>query len=629
MNVPDLPRSGEQAQSASVMNRAWVIGLVVSAACGGGHGGSSDASIDSGFQDAPIDAPALPVFRNPVSLPDDQLALQAMQILGADVPQTSSTSCNSCHGMTRQHLSYWRALGETAMSTCLTDLQVQTQESALAMINCLRAMPDVATSDFMPQNLGIFATAARLPWFDYTFWKAYGADAEAQKALFITEAAMPHGDTVTPLTQAQFDIVAEWFTRGLPQINSFLPQDPEPTTCTPGISSDVAAHTTTLATTGWRAVNHDNNMMMFDCAGATDPKQCMTNQALASTKAYGTTWDVATHGNWRVLDDVTYRSAYWTRSSPDGRFVGHGVSNTHSSMILDLQRSAAQVSVAALYDPGFFPDGSGFVFQAGTNNMCPISVLTSNPSSVSMTEAGCTNEVDIGLYQHVGKALNGGDYFTIDSQFVSDDGGHSATLRQPYTQFDSQAASYFNPFVFNGTSYVHGTQVKVPQAFEGDSVLSPSATLELTRISGPNSKQLGYVLHKVNAVDHGASGFSVDTPEIARYCMSGGKVAFSYDERWVVYHHYVTSDDAVEMGYTGSTDPAFAQYLTRGAANIYLMDLATGVPKRITNMQPGQYALMPHFRSDGWIYANVRDTTPIASVVHEYFIASDAALLAE
>jgi hypothetical protein len=42
-------------------------------------------------------------------------------------------------------------------------------------------------------------------------------------------------------------------------------------------------------------------------------------------------------------------------------------------------------------------------------------------------------------------------------------------------------------------------------------------------------------------------------------------------------------------------------------------------------MRPGQYALFPHFRSDGWIYAAVRD--PAAG--HEYMVASDAALIAE
>jgi hypothetical protein len=72
-------------------------------------------------------------------------------------------------------------------------------------------------------------------------------------------------------------------------------------------------------------------------------------------------------------------------------------------------------------------------------------------------------------------------------------------------------------------------------------------------------------------------------------------------------------------------DPGFAPYKTKGAANLYLLELATGAVVRITNMQPGQYALFPHFRSDGWIYAAIRDTT----AGHEYMVASDAALIAE
>ena len=61
------------------------------------------------------------------------------------------------------------------------------------------------------------------------------------------------------------------------------------------------------------------------------------------------------------------------------------------------------------------------------------------------------------------------------------------------------------------------------------------------------------------------------------------------------------------------------------------MDIRTGVPVRITNMRPGQYALFPHFRSDGWIYADVRDDNIHVSdgLAHEYMVASDAALLAE
>ena len=45
---------------------------------------------------------------------------------------------------------------------------------------------------------------------------------------------------------------------------------------------------------------------------------------------------------------------------------------------------------------------------------------------------------------------------------------------------------------------------------------------------------------------------------------------------------------------------------------------------RITNVQPGQYALFPHFRADGWLYFVVRTLD-----TEEWFVASDAALADE
>ena len=57
-------------------------------------------------------------------------------------------------------------------------------------------------------------------------------------------------------------------------------------------------------------------------------------------------------------------------------------------------------------------------------------------------------------------------------------------------------------------------------------------------------------------------------------------------------------------------------------ANLYLIDLLTGARVRITHMAPGQYALYPHFRSDGWIYFLVMDNES----GREYVGASDAAL---
>ena len=567
-----------------------------------------DVAVDVG-----PDAPTLPVFRNPVNLPDDQLASQALQILGAtgSNPQT----CKQCHGVTRQYLRYWRALTDTTMSTCLTDLQVTTQQSAQQMIDCLRMMPTVPDSDFAASHLGIAAAAARLPWFQYTFWKAYGDQGQAKLDDFISQVAMPKAP-VTPLTQGQFDIIAEYFARGLPQLDTSLPTDTNaPTTCTPGISSEVAPHTAQLATTGWRAVNNDNMMAMFGCAAVSDPKMCLADKT-------DTGWGV--NSALRMLKDVTYVTSYWTRSSPDGRFIAHGVANVAGSYVLDLLHDTTITLQNTQYDPGFFPDNGGFVFQGGSNNICAMSVLTSNPTTVSMTEPGCTRLGQIGLYQHVGRALGGGDYFTIDSEFVSDNGGHSLTRQDPDAYFGRQAYADFTPMMFDGTQFVARPQVEVAQPYEGDAVLSPSATLEITRVANAANDQIGYVLRKVIPTPSGSS-YTIQTPEIARYCVSGGKPAFSYDERWIVYHHYVNDADAQDLGFTGPSDPGFADYRTKGAANLYLMDLATGVPVRITNMPAGMYALFPHFRSDGWIYADIRDT----NTSHEYMVASDAALLAE
>ncbi|MGE0867154.1 MAG: hypothetical protein AB7P03_01235 [Kofleriaceae bacterium] len=596
------------------------IGFLIG--CGGTNNSSTDAVVDATPADVGIDAPTLPVFRNQVTLPDDELAMQALQILGANVPGAHTNSCKGCHGMTRQRFSYWRALSDKAMTDCLTDLQVSSQESARKMIDCVRAMPEVPVSDFEAKKLGVYASAAKLPWFRYAFHVAYGDEAVARFAEFEAAAAMPKND-VPALTQPEFDIVAEWFARGLPELDDTLPNDPPPSTCFAGISNDVGAHVDAMATMGWRQVNKSNGLAMFGCGEKTDPKLCLQNIPLGVEQPYGTGWDLPGRGRLRVLKDVTHVSSFWTRSSPDGRFVAQGVSNVPGSYIFDLQRDAI-VTINAAYDPAFFPDNSGFVFQGGPRNTCGISVLTSNPTTIQMTEPACKRINQIGLYQHVGQQLAGGDYFAIDSEFVSDDGGKVATRSDPDTSFGSNAYSSFTPMFWNGTTYSPRATVNVDTPFEGDTVLSPSAKLTIGRVSGPGEHQIGYVLRKVNATPSGTS-FSITTPEIARYCVSGGKPAFSFDERWIVYHHYVTSADAVELGFSGPDDPGFADYQTKGAANIYLLELKTGEITRLTHMQPGQYALFPHFRSDGWIYAQIRD----ANLDHEYTVASDGALLLE
>ena len=93
---------------------------------------------------------------------------------------------------------------------------------------------------------------------------------------------------------------------------------------------------------------------------------------------------------------------------------------------------------------------------------------------------------------------------------------------------------------------------------------------------------------------------------------------------WFVALPLTTLAEITALGFTGPNDPGFAQYKTKGASNLYLVDLLTGAVQRITGVAPGQYALFPHFRSDGWIYFVVRTLEG-----DEYFAASDAALVSE
>jgi hypothetical protein len=121
-----------------------------------------------------------------------------------------------------------------------------------------------------------------------------------------------------------------------------------------------------------------------------------------------------------------------------------------------------------------------------------------------------------------------------------------------------------------------------------------------------------------------AAAPDVAMAEVGRVCLQGGKPALSYDERWMVLHHYVTDDDAVALGFTGADDPGFADYRELGASNLVLVDLLDGSSRPITRMAPGQYAVFPHFRSDGWIYFVLRTLQG-----GEFFVASDAAVLLE
>ncbi|NUP07866.1 MAG: hypothetical protein HOW73_17600 [Polyangiaceae bacterium] len=624
----------------------FVFGVAALAGCGddtgtggaGGEGAGGNTPIGGGNQGGgPVggeggvggdggsggETPIAPPLRNPVDMPDETLAVQSLLLMGYTPLGAPEKNCTACHAMSRGQLNHWKDLSNTAVADCFADTSVPTQAAAEAVLACLRQKPTLPVSPYMTEKLGIYATAAHLDWFGFVFDQAFAGAGDTQHAEFVDKVGMPKNHV--PFTQGQFDIVAEWFARGLPLMEQFIPDDPKPGDCTQNITPDVLTHVNAMQTAGWRAENAENNILMFGCAGAATAKDCLSTYPTADEMPFSNTWDVIPDSTFRILRLNNYSSSYWTRSSADGRFVAHGGGSGFGSTIVDLQ-TGTEISANASYDPGFFPDNSGFVFQGapGGAAFCHQSILNSTPSNVTFNEPECNSTFSVGLYQHVGAALGGGDYWAVDSLFVSDDGGHGFTGDNPAAWFDGGAQISLTPMIYDGSGYTPKPSIAQSTPYEGDTVISPSSGLLLGRVAGNDSNQNGFRLRKLVATPSGGS-YTVSTPEIGRYCINGGKPAFSYDERWVILHRYVTAADAVDLGFSGPNDPAFIPYLNQGAANIYLLDVTTGQVRRVTNMKPGQYALFPHFRSDGWIYFMLRT----GNQDYEYIVASDAALTIE
>ncbi|MBX3268868.1 MAG: hypothetical protein KF729_01320 [Sandaracinaceae bacterium] len=576
--------------------------------------GGTDAGIDAGF-DAGFDAgyELAPVFRNPVDLPDDELASAALRLMGA--PEAGgSGSCSDCHAITRPNIRHFWDLTERAWRTCFADLDLVTTEAAQAALACLRA-----ADRYTPRNAGVFATGAGLPWFPFAFRRAHGASWETEYETFRALVQQPPDDHPA-LTQEEFDLLTEWFLRGTPLVETILPSLDGPGECTPYVDASVIALVAEGARSGWSARNREAALLMHGCAGAADPSGCLADSPRVTDFAFGARWE--TPGTtMRLLFQVPYRTSYWTKSSADGRFVAHGGNDTRAgASIIDLARGVV-MAAEARYDPGWFPDNSGFMFQGTSRGpaVCEQSVLTAaSPTRITFREAGCSRAAELGLYQHVGASLDGGDYWVVDSLW-SGDTGHELT--DPPVMSEPGASLRLHRLVNTGTGFDAAGVFSLSVPWQANAVVSPTMRLVATQLADADGDPLGFVLHRIDVARAGSGDVTdVELVEVGRYCTPGGKAAFSLDDRWLVTHHRVTDADAVDLGFTGPSDPGFAPYL--GVSNVYLIDIATGARTRVTNMQPGQLALFPHFRSDGWLYFLVRDGAP-----PEHIVATDAALV--
>jgi hypothetical protein len=543
---------------------------------------------------------------------DRDLAMEALRLMGAPEAGGTGRSCHACHGLTRESVRHMRELSDAAWSTCFSDLTPSTPAEAQAITACFRV-----GSTYTASNLGIYASGGYSPWFRFVFQLADGDGWEPEHGAFVMRAAMPP-DPEPPFTQEEFNLVTEWFLRGTPFADAILPGGPDPGACTTNVTSAVTAIVDDSALNGWSARNTAASVLMHGCAGATTPRDCLSSYPLASDRPIATGWSVVPGSRARILFEAPYHSSYWTRSSADGRFVAHGGGSGSGATVIDLMRGSA-IGANAAYDPGFFPDNSGIIFQGGPSGtvVCEQSILPT-ATSISFTEPGCTGSIDIGLYQHMGASLSGGDYWAVTSGWSGDNGGNGS---DPTLFVDPGSSVTFISMRNTGTGFTRGDTTTITTPNVGSAILAPSARMMITQIADADGVPIGYVLRRLDIGRDAGGRRTIAAPEIARYCLAGGKPAISLDDRWLVTHHRATDADAVDLGFTGPADPGFAAY--RGVSNVYLVDLRTGVGTRLTMMAPDQQALFPHFRSDGWIYFQVRTDGPGP----EYTVATDAALV--
>lgn len=566
--------------------------LAVSAVVAFANGCSSEEGEDAAASESAATAAEIAQARTAVNL-----------ITGAN------GKCNRCHTASKSDVLRWGAQMQKIETDCIKPTTL-TREQRIA---CLKT----ADGEFSANHLGLYSAGSKTAQFKTLFVPGEAGTAADQAAYqkFIDEASMPVGE-VAPFSEADFKKIKTWVLAGMPALDVAL-TDPDLGPCQPSLSPALRTHLQKMATDGWAARLADASTPMFGC-GEGNGSQCLTN--LPDVTAQMTSPEAAQRQVIRKLRDVPWKSHWWIRSTPDGKFAGFGLNNAAKLIDLSKQGAQANIDVKASYDPQFFPNNEGFSFAGvGSGNgpikVCKMSVLTNATSAapITMNEPGCTTIIS-SVYQTIGAALDNHLYFMTTGAHVNDDGEASGT--GPRAGFDGAAKTIFTPMVSDGVKFVPKPNVSVDLPFEGDQALAPSNSFLVTRFGGKTGKR-GLRIRKLNVtetpvagVDGGASStsYGITTEVLGTVCTNAAKGAVSYDERFIVSHEYV--------------DQAETPTLPVKSANVILVDLLTGKTIRLTNMKDRQYAFAPHFRADGWIYWVNRDM----AAGTETLVASDAAV---
>jgi len=561
---------------------------------------------------------------------DAELATRALQILGAPKIEGAQQQCNRCHDINRKSLRLWSEAYSAATKT-LADPTLAAEKKIAA----LRVDPDDPRSPYAATRLGFLAGGLHLPDLPESkalaaaFTEAFGAESGPSEYRRLREAArMPIAPDHDRLGKSEFALVKQWVDKGMPELDRLLPEGDRPSACEPMISEELREHVAAMKTKGWAARNREQAIPMFACADGSDPATCFTQKRPDGGDVFPRSVDVEPARAWaaegttiRILHEMPHLTSFWSRSSADGRFISSG-GGEEGAFVIDLAAQLTsggserrEIGVRASYDPSFMPDNSGLIVQGTGTHFCTQDLFANAATTlVTFAEPQCSKLDSVALYQSVGRRLADNalsDYFIVNNAFESD-GGYGSDPRPSFGE-DQKLSIKVMTAAGTESGYRIGQRIELPAPWEGDTMVSPSTQLLASRVAG-ESGQAGYSIRKLRATS-GPAGYELEAAPIARICIPGGKASFSFDERFLVTHHYLTRSDF-------ASEEAYAPYAAKAAADVYVVDLVSGETLRATHMGPGQLALYPHFRSDGFLYFLVRDKV----AGKEYYAASDVTL---
>ncbi len=557
-----------------------------------------------------------------------QLAQKAADVIGIG----RSGTCSRCHATnSRQTLERW----ESATQRVNSCLNADNYPNARERLSCIVDSPVQDDWNPTPEQLGFYSAGLRTSPLKNDLVEVFGKErAGAILTRLATTAEMPLRSP-KGVSPEDFAKVKTWFIWGMPYVEELLTPYDGPKTCTPGLAPELKNHLLRLETNGWHRRNQERGIIPFGCT--PQGTQCFEQKRngvdiFPDVKQFSdkSAWNPNPRFQLRKLYESYTSTDYWIRSSADGRFIAYGSS---PSGIIDLQARLTGrdrvIRVNAYYDPSFFPDDSAFVFQGRGTGICQTSLLK-NPatSRVTFGESACTSQqqAEIPLYQSVGASLDGSDYLAATGVFMSDPGDGSGPVLEnslaPRLTADPKAQLNLIRVEYDGTRW----STKPPQTFdtpwEIDWGLAPSNGMLVSRLEGRIDDKLQHIAYPLYEVKRTDASQPYQINKLGNLCIDGLKGNFSFDDRFFVTYGYIKPEHYRLLGYESPDDQAFQERLEAGAANIFLYDLWTEKLTLITQAGPQQYALFPHFRTDGWMYFVLYD----AKEGRRYYLASDAAV---